>query len=141
MMLERFEGTSDHELEKSNGENNYYIVDKITTNQMVVVGLSADLFVRPVRNVVKVISYNEYTDGEEGDISPIITSNSKNRKRRKNLRIKASNGPFASAPSITSPVTSSPSKKGKLTDEEGFTKVISRRNLRSHGALTSYLSC
>ena len=134
MRFEGLEDIIDHELEKSKGENN--------DCQMVVVGLSADLPVRPVRNAaVKVISYNEDTDGEEGEITPTITANSKTRKRRKNLRIKASNGPFASAPSITSPVTSSPSKKGKLTDEEGFTKVISRRNLRSHGGLTSYPSC
>ena len=33
------------------------------------------------------------------------------------------------SPVLVSPVNNSPSKKGKLTDEEGFIKVTSKRNL------------
>ena len=121
---------------KENGENSVGI-DNIPENQMVVFGLEAGLSARPVRTAVKVVSYNETSEGEEGEVTPNLTSNSKSRKRRKNLRIKALNGPFASTPALVSPVNCSPSKKGKLTDEEGFIKVISKRNLRSQGGVNS----
>ena len=92
--------TSDQiDSEKVNGANAESI-EPNTGNQLVVFGLEAGISARPVRATVKGISYNEFSDGEEGEITPTLTSGSKNRKRRKNLRIKASNGPFASITSF-----------------------------------------
>ena len=96
-----------------------------------VVGLSASS-TRPVRNATKVQSYNENDDEEEGEIlTPAISTSAKSRKRRKNLKIKASNGPFTFTPNVSSPTSNSPSKKGKLVDADGFVQVVSKRGLRS----------
>ena len=98
---------------------------------LVVFGLSADT--RPIRASSKGVSYVESAESEEGEITPTLSSSARNKKRRKNLRIKASNGPFASTPSIVTPKSNTPSKKGKITDEDGFIQVATKRSLRSQG--------
>ena len=74
---------------------------------------------------------------EEGEIvSPTQPTSSKNKKRRKNPKPKAQNGPFADNPP-TPPTVSSHVNKGKLiVDEEGFTQVPLKRSLRLQGDAT-----
>ena len=112
-----------------------------TPKNLVVFGLSADT--RPIRASSKGVSYVESAESEEGEITPTLSSSARNKKRRKNLRIKASNGPFASTPSIVTPKSNTPSKKGKITDEDGFIQVATKRSLRSQatGAFNSSFLC
>ena len=70
---------------------------------------------------------------EEGEIVSPNPSSSKNKKKRKSQKSKAQNGPFANTPTISPNISQSPSKKGKIIDEEGFTQVPTKRSLRLQG--------
>ena len=68
------------------------------------------------------------------DAPPVLESP---KNKRKKGRAKGQNGPFFTDSAQTSPPLSTPSKRGKNVDEDGFTQVESKRSLRSRGKVTN----
>lgn len=96
-----------------------------SVGQCVVFGLAA-------QNSTPLVSSNQIEEGEINSVSP-----GGMKKRRNRLsKSKAQNGPWVGSPQQSRPVAPSPSKKRPIVDKDGFTKVISKRGLRSQGNVT-----
>lgn len=77
------------------------------------------------------ITINDENGTEEGEIitTPSMNKSAGQRKKRnRGGKTKAKNGPWADTQQASPPIMPSPSKKGRIVDEDGFTPVVSKKS-------------